>query len=731
MKDFLKGIVYVGIFIIPFIPLIVVNDMFFPFITGKNFTFRIIVEVIFGAWVLLALLDTAYRPRFSWLFAGTSAFIVVMFFANFFGEYPLKSFWSNFERMDGYVTLVHFYLLFVVLGSSFRDKKIWTYLMWTSVAAATYVAFDGLGQLINKAGASRVDSTLGNAAYMAIYMFFHAFFSVWLFVQSKQLLVRILTALLFAFFTYLLLLTGTRGTFLGLVAGLGLSVLYAIIFSRSYPGVRKVAIVALTILVILTASLFTFKDSNFVKGNSSLNRIASISLQEDLSVRFDIWNMALEGFKERPVLGWGQGNFNYVFNEQYNPDLYFAESWYDRVHNIALDWLIAGGILGFLSYISIFFALIYYLLWRPFFSHDDKDGDGHFSVPERSVLLGLVAGYFVHNLVVFDNIVSYIFFAVVLGLIHSRVAEDVPSVQNFTIDPRIVINIAAPVMLFCMGTLGYFVNIPAMQASGDLIAALTSNNIPDRLSAIETALSRDSFAYQEIVEQTVQQAMQISANPNIPADQKKAFVTRAENELLALAENKPGDARVHVFISGFYRNVGSLEESKKHIDIARSLSPSKQAIILEQGIIAFQVQDFETMSSYFKEAFELQEDNTLARIFYASSLLYIDKAEEVLEVIKDEHFNAFSQNDFAFQSVDRFGQRDLLMRMFQVRITKDPENAQHRASLASLLYQSGDTDAAVEVLKKGIEDIPTFAAAGNCYISNIEAGKSPNEGCAQ
>src|SRR5690606_17155063 len=105
MNDFLKVLVFGGIFLIPFLPVYVENDFFFPFITGKNFAFRIIVEVVFAAWVLLALLDKTYRPRFSWLLAGFSSLLVVMFFANLFGEHPPSSFWSNFERMDGYVTL--------------------------------------------------------------------------------------------------------------------------------------------------------------------------------------------------------------------------------------------------------------------------------------------------------------------------------------------------------------------------------------------------------------------------------------------------------------------------------------------------------------------------------------------------------------------------------------------------------------------------------------------------
>ena len=110
MKDIAKGAVFIGIFLVPFISLYVANQMFFPFITGKNFAFRIIVEVIFAAWVILALYEPLYRPKFSWIAAGFVSLIGVMAVANALGEFPLKSFWSNFERMEGYVTLVHVFL---------------------------------------------------------------------------------------------------------------------------------------------------------------------------------------------------------------------------------------------------------------------------------------------------------------------------------------------------------------------------------------------------------------------------------------------------------------------------------------------------------------------------------------------------------------------------------------------------------------------------------------------
>jgi uncharacterized membrane protein HdeD (DUF308 family) len=125
MKDFVKAITYSGIFAIPFVVLIISNSLFFPFITGKNFAFRIIVEVIFASWIILALYDAQYRPKFSWILASFLGLLGVMAFANALGQYPLQSFWSNYERMEGYVTLVHVCMYIVVLGSVMRTRALW------------------------------------------------------------------------------------------------------------------------------------------------------------------------------------------------------------------------------------------------------------------------------------------------------------------------------------------------------------------------------------------------------------------------------------------------------------------------------------------------------------------------------------------------------------------------------------------------------------------------------
>src|SRR3990167_1826593 len=106
-KQILRNTVLTGLFLIPFVPFLVSSAFFFPFITTKAFTFRIIVEVIFAAWLLLTLLDSEYRLKKSIILYSVLGFLAVIGLADLFGVAPVKSLWSNFERMEGYITLLH------------------------------------------------------------------------------------------------------------------------------------------------------------------------------------------------------------------------------------------------------------------------------------------------------------------------------------------------------------------------------------------------------------------------------------------------------------------------------------------------------------------------------------------------------------------------------------------------------------------------------------------------
>ena len=233
-KQVARWVALGALFLIPFTPLLVANTYFFPFITGKAFYFRILVEIAVAGWAVLALLDKEYRPRFSWISAAVVSFVVWMFIADAFAPNAAKAFWSNFERMEGWVTLAHLFALFVVL-SSVMTRKLWEWLFRVSVGVSLIVFVYGSLQLAGKLdihqGGVRLDATFGNATYLAIYMLFHIFLNLLLLAwSSRGSIWRWFYG--FAIFAEMFILyhTATRGAILGLIGGLFLTALLILIF---------------------------------------------------------------------------------------------------------------------------------------------------------------------------------------------------------------------------------------------------------------------------------------------------------------------------------------------------------------------------------------------------------------------------------------------------------------------------------------------------------------------
>ena len=314
MKKAVWWITVGSLFIIPFLPLFVANNLFFPFITGKNFAFRILVEIAFVGWVLLMLVDAKYRPRFSWTAAIFGVFVVWMAIADAFAVNPAKAFWSNFERMDGWVTLIHLFLFFLVAGSIFAADKLWRkwWLTFLGVAAIIcgYGFLQSAGVLAVHQGASRLDATFGNSDYLACYMLFAIAVSLWQAFETKitgtwSKVLKYGLLVLTALEIVILFQTATRGAILGFVGAIGLGALLWMVESGKKG--RRAAGAALLALLIVIGGFFLLRNTSFIQHDASLSRIANISLKDpETYTRFTIWHMAIEGFEQKPVTGWGQ-----------------------------------------------------------------------------------------------------------------------------------------------------------------------------------------------------------------------------------------------------------------------------------------------------------------------------------------------------------------------------------------------------------------------------------------
>ncbi len=737
----IRYIVYVlktGLFILPVLSLIVVSSLFFPFITGKNFFFRIMVEILFFFWVFVACFDKNYRPKKSSILIAISATLFFLTLATIFGVNPYRSFWSNYERMEGLISHIHLFLYFLILASVFKKEKDWKWffkdLIGVSFVLVIYGFLQFFGVVTAGQGGARLDATFGNSTYFAIFLIFHLFLIALFFSKTKNQWIRLGLAVLFALELILVFMTATRGAILGIVGG---AVAFAAIMAI-FTSNRKIRYGALGLFAFLTLliSLFLlFRHSAFIEKNYVFSRLASISATEATAEsRLTIWQMSFKGFLERPFLGWGPENFNLVFNKYYEPKLYIAEPWFDRAHDIIFDWLISTGILGFLAYWSIWGAAIFVVIK----AYKKKQ----FTPVETSLFFALFTAYAFHNIFVFDNLTSYFLFFSILGYLHfkyiqtrSETEPEKPLKQqdtrNIGIGCYLLITLVFIAVVFSL----YFANIKPILAGRQLLTTLGEMGVKGidvdfMLNEFDKVFAYKTFGNNEAREQLGSYAERVVAAPSIASEDKTKVITKAIEEMKKQVQESSDDARSWLFLTSLYTKSNQLDNALKVANKARELSPQKQQIRFVIADIYLAAGQYDKAFEILKEAYDLDHDyNEAAKNLVIASIVANKKdlAEKILGEPEKNWPNRFgkgSERQF-INAYAKVGDFEKVKELWQMIILKEPNNAQVHLSLAATYLQFGDRANAIKELEKTIELDPQFKEQGEYFINEIRAGRNP------
>jgi len=213
-----------GIFASLFSPLVLSAPFFFPFIVPKTLFFQIAVACALFFYILVLSLDKRYAPKFDALTKLVLAFFGVYVLASALGVNPARSFFGTYERMLSVVNMAHFVVSYLIVRAVFISPKDWLWLLRASVGASVLMSLYGIGQKLGigwfyHAGIDRIDSTIGNAAFVAGHLIFAVFFACMLLVRDKHPMLRVFALCSIALNMAVIYFTGTRGA----VAGLALA----------------------------------------------------------------------------------------------------------------------------------------------------------------------------------------------------------------------------------------------------------------------------------------------------------------------------------------------------------------------------------------------------------------------------------------------------------------------------------------------------------------------------
>ncbi|MEK7180869.1 MAG: O-antigen ligase family protein [Patescibacteria group bacterium] len=435
--------------------IIVVTNTFFPFIGVKYYFFRTAVSLsllFFFLWWAFEAAKGEVLERFrkiarNPLFIAVSVFVFFYLLASLFAYDSHSAFWSNFERGEGGFQMIHYYLFFLLLSLIIRDKKDWKRIFQLSIIAGVLmILYGALAQLgivnglispyqggapsgfWNRFTEARFQGSLGNPAYVAPYLIFTIFYTayLWFVSQIKKRWVKHLSyGSLFFFLLFFFYVSKTRGALVGLGIATLVFLIYLLISSQKETKKWAIFGLSLSAFFIVLVAVVSFylsplcaksNCSSFAK-NLSSNRLLTLSLgNESFQTRLWTWGSAWQGFKERPLLGWGPENFSSVFDKHFDPRHYIAgtnsETWFDRAHSVVFDYLAETGLLGFLSYLAIF-VVFYWQLFKKIKLPKPENTETHLAGSSlKPLLTGLIIvlpiGYFIQGLALFDVLPIYL-----------------------------------------------------------------------------------------------------------------------------------------------------------------------------------------------------------------------------------------------------------------------------------------------------------------------------------
>ncbi len=443
-------------------PLIILKGVLFPYVAGKVFFFRGAIEIALilsfiyllyclykNNWKLVRQpVDEDWKLFKNPLFIALVLFFISLIVSVIFALNDYRAFWGDLERGEGFFGMLHFFA-FLILTLLFFNKTDWLRFFKISLIVGFILSFYAFLQYLGVKNfpfalmpMPRPDSFIGNSAFLATHMFFLMIFAAVVFSESfhslnlKQSQVKsfnfsIFQSLNFKFWRYFSILmliisaltifiSGTRGAILGLAAGIIFLLAYFLIFgNRVFSGIglplninfRQLSLILL-ILIIGSAIIFwSTKTDIFWQSVPGLNRLAKTAALDindsSTQMRLLAWKASFNAFLERPIIGWGPENYIFAYAKHYDPDYaVYGETWFDRAHNKILDILVMQGVFGLISYLAIF-AAIFYVIFK--------------KITERKFafifIAAVILAYFIQNIVLFDQIVSYSAFFSIIGFL--------------------------------------------------------------------------------------------------------------------------------------------------------------------------------------------------------------------------------------------------------------------------------------------------------------------------
>ncbi len=640
-------IIKYGVYISFFSLFIISTNTFFPFIVGKYTFFRVAVEILFLLYLFLAVAEKCFRPQLSKIVVFLSLFIIFGGFSVIFGVDPSHSFWSNYERMEGYLSLIHYFLFFVIIAGVFKEKKDFESALKVFYIVTLLVALYGIFQKLQLKlpyiflyQLDRIGSTLGNPAYLGTLMMFGIFFGILIIYISKNLIGRIFVAIGVILEFIVLNLSATRGAFLGL-AGSILILLILSFFSNLEKKYKKILAAILCFSVLISIFLFILKETPLIKNIYPLYRIINFDFASNtIKSRYLGWQMAFNGFLQRPLFGWGPENYLYIFNQYFIPDFKKYEgASFDRAHSVIFDTLTSYGLVGL-----ILILLLWYFVLKQFFYEGRRTKDFYYYL-----FFGVMIAYIIQAIFIFDVLSTVIPLFLVFGFAHFLFVSQTKELKSTTEYEKDYNKFSFPLISFLIISFIFILivivpfNFKPLFANLAGVKALVyfEADINKSLEYYKEAIAYNTYGNKEIELNLFRKIFSYlkQRNKNVSYQDLNQYTDKVLSDMEKYLKNHPRDLDVLLSLGEVYNSINTevyLNKAKLLGEQAKILAPKRKEIynlIIPNDLYR---KDYVSALQNIKEGMKLYPDDADLEFYYGAYLYLtgdIQKAEEVFQKI--------------------------------------------------------------------------------------------------
>lgn len=545
----------------------------FPAVSGKM---PFVLTLIAGLGAVAAWRPASVRlPRL--VVVSVGAFLAISACAAAFGVDSAQSVWGSVSRATGLVTTAAF-VVWCLSAPRLLDAQGWrrfwaasavTAALTTAILAAEFL-FPAVRALFHED--ARFSGLFGNPAYLAGYLTMSAALALLCASAARPRMRRWIAALAVAAVLGVFL-TGSRSGIVGVAVAALAAGSVAVVRLR---GRRRARILAgAAVAAALIGSLFVMPQEALVRLGwpVPLLRIVDARGYVDDPTRLIQWQIALEAFRARPLLGWGPENYQAAFDRHYRPELLrysFTETVSDKPHNYPLELLVAGGVPLLLAWVGLLVAAAV-LIARGMRS-------GALTTAEAAGAAGAIAAYLVHGAFLFETVPTSLLFFSLLAWLGARSASASASAPARMPHAAQAGTVAFAAVALLAGPL----TVPAGYAA---LRTLEADTTPAWTQNGRFALAAWSVQGRDVVKQLARDFVNRSALPGGAASFYTDNVRIVRAAVAAEAARHPGDFTLLFMLGQLYALEGelygspeALQQSLAALEKADAISPRRQAV---------------------------------------------------------------------------------------------------------------------------------------------------------